>query len=113
MLGDGEFVLCHDAFLHIGFSVSVSETSWLGNYGINCLLFDSEILPKLPLTCEERWKKFLSASLIDCLNFFRRISNGSSRHEHRAAKACMASSAMLREEDCKGICKYLDYSSLK
>ena len=56
--------------------------------------------------------ELLSASLIYCINYFRRISRGSSPHEDRAAKACMALSAVSGGREWMNICKYLDKSFL-
>ena len=40
----------------------------------------------MSVICKEHWNELLYATLIHCI---RRISKGFSRHEHRAAKACL------------------------
>ena len=58
-----------------------------------------------PVICKEHWKELLYASLIHCINYFRRISKGSSWHEHRAAKACMH---YLLNQGQKNVWEYVD-----
>ena len=58
-----------------------------------------------PVICKEHWKELFYTSLIHCINYFRRISKGSSRHEHRAAKACMH---YLLNQGQKNVWEYVD-----